>query len=567
MNPTCLRLHSRRWTTPLLLLVILAAVLGGVQTAAAQSDPDTPFWPLFLPQVAGGAGQADIQDTSQQVLSAGVGVGICSNDKTKACSTSADCGGNTCYIPTAGGTTMAGQQCLAAASGIAGGCTANDVSLAQTTNLNIINDCSFPGDTATISFVAQFKSTATSRYDVGVWIADNGSSALTGPSCTVANFPISPNPPWLDLEGVVGTPATQDTCGDISSAGDVFSSIQSINVACVDTNGDGNLDISTCLSWDQNATNKSGTACTSPIQATAGTTSKCSCQTLPGIAIPVPGIIKVDKVTDPANDPTSFSFTLNKPGGGTTAFSLTDAQAPFNSGALPLGTYSVVESVPNGWQLTGSSCTSDQAGRTPTAGNIVLHNGETVTCTFNDKKLGTAPNLAVTKNNDANHDNTFSDVETVPANVTYPYVVTYQLVIVNNSTTAGTISSISDDKTNVAVATSTKTPTCASLVGGAIGANATLTCYYDVTFANANTPQVINTATVAATNAFGTSTKTDTSTVNFTAQTRSLAIVKTATPQTYNAVNQIISYSYLVTNNGNVTLAGSVHSERRQGDG
>ena len=186
----------------------------------------------------------------------------------------------------------------------------------------------------------------------------------------------------------------------------------------------------------------------------------------------------------------------------------------------------------------------------------MLHNGETVTCTFNDKKLGTAPNLAVTKNNDANHDNTFSDVETVPANVTYPYVVTYQLVIVNNSATAGTITSISDDKTNVAVATSTKAPTCASLVGGTIGANATLTCYYDVTFANANTPQVINTATVAATNAFGTSTKSDTSTVNFTAQARSLAIVKTATPQTYNAVNQIISYSYLVTNNGNVTLAG-----------
>ena len=220
-----------------------------------------------------------------------------------------------------------------------------------------------------------------------------------------------------------------------------------------------------------------------------------------------------------AGDPTSFNFTLNKPGGGTTAFSLTDAQAPFNSGGLPLGTYSVVESVPNGWQLTGSSCTSSQAGRTPTPGNIVLHNGETVTCTFNDKKLGTAPNLAVTKNNDANHDNTFSDVETVPANVTYPYVVTYQLVIVNNSTTAGTISSITDDKTNVAVATSTKSPTCASLVGGAIGANATLTCYYDVTFANANTPQVINTATVAATNAFGNSTKSDTSTVNFTAQT------------------------------------------------
>ena len=37
---------------------------------------------------------------------------------------------------------------------------------------------------------------------------------------------------------------------------------------------------------------------------------------------------------------------------------------------------------------------------------------------------------------------------------------------------------------------------------------------------------------------------------------KSLAIVKTASPQTYNAVDQVISYSYLVTNNGNVTLAG-----------
>ena len=35
-----------------------------------------------------------------------------------------------------------------------------------------------------------------------------------------------------------------------------------------------------------------------------------------------------------------------------------------------------------------------------------------------------------------------------------------------------------------------------------------------------------------------------------------LAIVKTATPTTYNAVDQVISYSYLLTNTGNVTLSG-----------
>ena len=41
-------------------------------------------------------------------------------------------------------------------------------------------------------------------------------------------------------------------------------------------------------------------------------------------------------------------------------------------------------------------------------------------------------------------------------------------------------------------------------------------------------------------------------------QSRSLTLVKTATPVTYDAVGDVISYSYLVTNNGNVRLAGPV---------
>ena len=41
-------------------------------------------------------------------------------------------------------------------------------------------------------------------------------------------------------------------------------------------------------------------------------------------------------------------------------------------------------------------------------------------------------------------------------------------------------------------------------------------------------------------------------------QTKSVSLVKTASPLTYSAVGDVISYSYAVKNTGNVTLAGPV---------
>ncbi|GIW20908.1 MAG: hypothetical protein KatS3mg065_1204 [Chloroflexota bacterium] len=65
-------------------------------------------------------------------------------------------------------------------------------------------------------------------------------------------------------------------------------------------------------------------------------------------------------------------------------FSLTDAATPHDSGALKPGTYSVSETVPAGWDLTGASC-SDESD----PAQIDLAPGETVTCTFTNTKRGT----------------------------------------------------------------------------------------------------------------------------------------------------------------------------------
>ncbi|HEX5589631.1 MAG TPA: hypothetical protein VFX65_05020 [Candidatus Limnocylindrales bacterium] len=91
------------------------------------------------------------------------------------------------------------------------------------------------------------------------------------------------------------------------------------------------------------------------------------------------GQIIVDKVTDPSGSSQQFEFD---PSYGANFF-LTDAATPNNSGNLDPGTYSVVELVPDGWDLSSVSC-SDGSANT----SINLGAGETVTCTFNNRQDG-----------------------------------------------------------------------------------------------------------------------------------------------------------------------------------
>ena len=96
------------------------------------------------------------------------------------------------------------------------------------------------------------------------------------------------------------------------------------------------------------------------------------------------GNIVVVKHTDPDGDPQEFSFTTDY----TDPFSLSDGEQN-DSGDLAAGTYSVSESVPEGWELTSATCDD---GSDPS--EIGLDDGETVICTFNNTKQG---NIVVVK--------------------------------------------------------------------------------------------------------------------------------------------------------------------------
>src|SRR5207248_2011690 len=124
-------------------------------------------------------------------------------------------------------------------------------------------------------------------------------------------------------------------------------------------------------------------------------------------------------------------------------------------------------------------------------------------------------------------------------------VISYSYLVKNtgNVTLAGPVT-VTDDKTSV---------TCPA---GGLAPNAAKTraATDTITQGNLDPVSVTNTATAHSN---GTDPRRDQATVT-AVQRPALSLAKSATPGTYDHVGQLIGYSYLVTNTGNVTLAGPV---------
>ena len=94
--------------------------------------------------------------------------------------------------------------------------------------------------------------------------------------------------------------------------------------------------------------------------------------------------VTIEKVTDPAPDPSLTTFSFTAIGGLSPAnFNLQNGDTQSFSGVSP-GTYEVTETVPSGWSLT-SSCDNGSA-----IDNILVNAGDDITCVFtNTAALGT----------------------------------------------------------------------------------------------------------------------------------------------------------------------------------
>ena len=97
---------------------------------------------------------------------------------------------------------------------------------------------------------------------------------------------------------------------------------------------------------------------------------------------------------------------------------------------------------------------------------------------------------------------------------------------------------------------------CSGITSLIPGDSMTCTATYVVTLADMNNGSIVNTATVTGAPLSGPSvTNTDSVTVTATPNP-SMTLVKTASPTTATALDQTITYGFVVTNTGNVTLHG-----------
>lgn len=181
-------------------------------------------------------------------------------------------------------------------------CTATDVEASALEVIEVLEACD-EGEVGVARVVLDVTLFASvERYDVGLFIGLEGGSALDGPSCyhdflpppltteplygdDNANLvPDLRNGPWANLEPFV----SGDSCGDIAAGTEVIKSLATellpIAIACVDTNQDGSIDASICVSW------RSGNqgVCGGLSDATASSSAQCSCARIEVLALPEP---------------------------------------------------------------------------------------------------------------------------------------------------------------------------------------------------------------------------------------------------------------------------------------
>jgi hypothetical protein len=200
-------------------------------------------------------------------------------------------------------------NCMQENAGFSLVCTANDVRIAEASNIldlqgHPLTTC-IAGET--ISFTGDFKVLlgAQARYDIGLYFATDGDPNHNGAISGICSSDII-TPANNISNNFIQLDKQPDICGDITAAKNpqiIRSQVD--NVLCQDTDGDGKLNLPNCTSWRQPGSND---LCDAKSDAFPGSPSKCNCD----IAFNIPVIVENGSITV-TKDATPVS--LPQPGG------------------------------------------------------------------------------------------------------------------------------------------------------------------------------------------------------------------------------------------------------------
>ncbi len=201
------------------------------------------------------------------------------------------------------------NECAASRFGGDLNCTAADVSITGISVVAGSTSSCIGGSSVTLDLDLTVNSATPSRYDVGIFIANDGNDALLHPSnggaasCSVAILP--PNdPPFRDLDGGPHS-GVADLCGDVNGSmnggtGTGVLRMTNVMVNCKALSGSsGKLFIPFVVSWDQQAS-PTGDLCRSNADPVPGTKSKCNAPLVGQGTVDVvvmPTITKSDGIT------------------------------------------------------------------------------------------------------------------------------------------------------------------------------------------------------------------------------------------------------------------------------
>jgi hypothetical protein len=363
-------------------------------------------------------------------------------------------------------------------------CTANDVSVANVTNIKITSggscdangvctctsaatpptNCSTnPNQLGCVTFEADYEIllTAQTRYDIGLYFGvdgdPNGNGALTGQCSNQIILPGEENGTvFTNLDNPNNANANGDLCGDIINNTKTVSNNNpqilklTVSTACVG-DSDGHLKLPNCTSWRTSGQNDT---CKVPFDAYPGAPSKCNCQ--PGFTIDIFVETASVEVTNTAS-PTHVPET-----GGTVTYTVTmknkATQVSLTINSISDDIYGDLGDANNA-AVTNNTC--------PSLIGTSLAAGATTSCTFDAFVSGnsgdTVTDIATVCGTDSQghtglcgFDDATVDIDDVAKAPTIAKTaqsascqvdVTYQVVVSNTSAIDTlTVNSLNDDK-------------------------------------------------------------------------------------------------------------------------